>query len=107
MSDNATPQPATRSIAEEQFDTQRATMHYVRTLAILAGLFVYTSFMSAIIGLAVLVAANFDAVFGGLVAGVGALLLLGGFIVLLTNFVSAFRAANKWANRLTVNPFSK
>ena len=110
MSDNETPQPAMRSMDEEQFDTQRATMHYVRTLAILAGLFVYTSFMSVITGLGVWGAAVSDgggAAFGGLVAFVAAIALLVGFFWLLVNFIGAFRSANKWATRLTVNPFDK
>jgi hypothetical protein len=110
MSDNEIPTPAMRSMSEEQFDTQRATMHYVRTLAILAGLFVYTSFMSAILGLGVWVAAVSDdgaSVFGGLVAFVAAMALLVGFVWMLGNFIGAFRTANKWAQRLAVNPFGK
>ena len=110
MSDNEIPTPAMRSMSEEQFDTQRATMHYVRTLAILAGLFVYTSFVSAIVGLGLLGSLNADgggAAFGAIVVVVGGIALFIGFIILLTNFISAFRTANKWAKRLAVNPFDK
>ena len=110
MSDNETPQPSMRSMSEEQFDTQRATMHFVRSLAILAGLFIYTSIMSVIMGLGVWGAAVTDgggAVFGGLVALIAAIALLGGFFVMLGSFITAFRTANKWGNRLTVNPFDK
>ncbi len=27
--------------------------------------------------------------------------------VMLSSFITAFRSANKWGNRLTVNPFGK
>ena len=100
--ENAPPPPPRTKDEEEQRKTQRATMHYVRSLAILAALFVYLSVMSAIVGLAVLVA-NVNGwegggAFAGFIAFIAAITLIVGLILGIIQFISAFQTANKLAD---------
>ena len=100
----AAPPPPPTTTDEEQRNTQRATMHYVRSLAILAALFVYISAMSVIVGLVGFGSASLESVPLLILAGLGGIALIVGLIFALIQFVSAFRTANEWANRLPQNP---
>ena len=85
---------------EDQFITQRATMHYLRTLAILAVTFVFISVLSVIIALGIwmaMVAEGGSSLFGALVAFVASISLIVGSLVLLSNFIKAYKKAKEWA----------
>ena len=87
---------------EDLFKTQRATMHYMSTLAILAVTFVYTFVMSVIIALGIWGAAVADgggSAFGAVVAFVASIALIVGFISLLSNFMQAYKQAKEWAEK--------